>query len=318
MAPAAAPRLSILIGQFIRGEDIAAASFTALSDLDHGDGEQLLAAWPGIPLGVRLSLMVRAAELAEDNVDLDFTQLAMVGLRDESAEVRQQAAEALVEAPQRAVAARLLAVLREDPDPDVRAAAADSLRQFVILRECGQFDTYSGDEIVEALRRAYEEPGAPARLRAAALESLGARSLPWVGEFLAESYNDDAREVRLASVRAMGDSAEEQWLDYLFEQLHSDDAEFRYTAVLSCGMVASEDAIEPLTPLLADEDSEVVLAAIAALGEIGGDDALDVLREYAESAPPELADVVAAAIEMAAEFSAGRMEYDAGEDEFEE
>lgn len=316
MAPVAAGPLSTLIAQLVLGEHIAAASFTALSDLSREDAAELLAVWPRIPLEIRLSVLVRAAELAEDNVDLDFTQLSLVGLNDESAEVRQQAAESLYESPQRAVARRLLQVLREDADPDVRAAAALSLRQFVLMREFEKFDPALGDDVVAGLREAYEEPGAPPELRAAALESFGGRSLPWVADAIGESYNDDDRALRLAAVRAMGDSADDRWLEYLFEQLHSDDPEFRYAAVLSCGLIASEDAVEPLAPLLEDEDSEVVLAAISALGEVGGDDALAVLRDYAEQAPHELAPIVADAIQAAAEFASGNVED--SEDEFEE
>jgi HEAT repeat protein len=317
MAPVTAGPLSSLIAQLLLGEHLPAASLTGLSDLDKSDAAQLQAVWPEIPFEIRLDLLTRATELAEDNVELDFTQLLLVGLHDESAEVRQQAAKGLYEAPLRPVAARLLQVLRDDRDPDVRAAAATSLRQFVLLREFGQFEVTLGDDVVAGLREVFDDDEAQPPLRAAALESLGARSLPWVANLIAESYNDDERAIRLAAVRAMGDSADDRWLDYLFEQLHSDDPEFRYAAVLSCGLIAAEDSVEPLTALLNDEDSEVVLATIAALGEVGGDGALAVLRDYAETAPPEHAEVVAEAIQAAAEFASGD-EDDDTEDGFEE
>lgn len=315
MAPAAPRQLSGLLEQLSRGVETASASLAAFSDLSRDEGAQLREAWPSISPHLRLRLFEQTMVAAEENVDLDFTQLGLVGLDDDSAAVRGLAAQSLSEAPQRAVASRLLSVLTNDEDDEVRQAAADSLRQFVVLREFEQFDRQLGEAIIVALKATFEDTANDTSLRASALESLGACSLPWVAELVAEGYADDNREIRLAALVAMGDSTEERWLDYIVEQFYSDDPEFRFSAVLAAAQLGSEDAIEPLAALLTDADPEVVLVTIAAIGEIGGDEALEILLEYAENALPEVEEVLAEAMQSAAEFASGEGDDDEDEDE---
>ncbi|MEO6396879.1 MAG: HEAT repeat domain-containing protein [Tepidiformaceae bacterium] len=305
MAAAPQKQLPVIIESLVRGEEPPAASLAAFSDLGRTDVALVRDAWPAIPVETRQKLIERASDLSEDSVELDFTQLALVGLGDESAEVRRKAAASLWESPVREVAARLLKALGSDDDPDVRAAAATSLRQFVVLREFEQFDAELGDRVIAELHVLAEAADTPSPLRAAALESIGVRSLPMVSELIAARYNDEERGVRLASVVAMGDSADERWLDYLMEQLYSDDPEFRFAAVLSLGQIGSEETIEPLANLLADDDPEVVIAAIAALGEVGTPDAVVAINVFAAEAGPEYAEAIADALEVAAEFGSG-------------
>ena len=304
----------MIIESLVRGEDPPVASLAAFSDLGRVEVALVRSAWAAIPLESRQKIIERALDLAEDSVELDFTQVALVGLDDESPEVRSRAAASLWESPRREVASRLLETLDSDDDPGVRVAAATSLRQFVVLREFEQFDEDLGDRVTGALRAVAESSVSAPALRACALESLGVRSLPWVNALIVAGYNDDERSVRLASVVAMGDSADEQWLDYLIEQLYADDPEFRFAAVLSLGQVGSEEAVEPLATLLGDDDPEVVIAAVAALGEFGTPEAVDVINAFAVDAPPAFAEAIADALEVAAEFGAGPRQRDTGAD----
>ena len=318
MAAAPQKQLPVIIESLVRGEDPPVASLAAFSDLGRAEAALVRDAWPAIPLESRQKIIERALDLSEDSLELDFTQVALVGLGDESSEVRTRAAASLWESPLREVAARLLETLSDDDDPAVRAAAATSLRQFVVLREFEQFDEELGDRVTDALRAVEESMDSSAALRACALESLGVRSLPWVSALILAGYNDDERSVRLASVVAMGDSADEEWLDYLIEQLDSDDPEFRFASVLSLGQVGSEEAVEPLATLLGDEDPEVVVAAIAALGEVGTSEAVEAIKAFAADAPPEFAEAIGDALEVAAEFGAGPSRRETGEDDDEE
>ena len=318
MPAAPQKQLPVIIESLVRGEEPPVASLAAFSDLGRGEVALVRDAWPAIPLETRQKIIQSALDLTEDSVDLDFTQVALVGLEDESADLRARAATSLWESPLREVAVRLLQTLAEDDDADVRAAAATSLRQFVVLREFEQFDAELGDQVTDALRSVAESDRSPAALRAAAIESVGVRTLPWVADLVSSGYNDDDRAVRLASVVAMGDSADERWLDYLVEQLYSDDPEFRFAAVLSLGQVGSEETLEPLAALLADDDPEVVIAAIAALGEVGTAEAVDAINAFAEKAQPEYAEAISDALEVAAEFGSGPRDRDLDEDYDEE
>jgi len=307
--------LASFLDALISGHEPAATELAALSDLDRAEAGQVRQAWPAIPDGVRVAVLARAIALAEDNVDLAFAELGKIALDDTSPLVRAKAAEALWESAERPTAERLRKVLQEDADESVRQAAAASLRQFVVLRELDQFDQREGDAVVAALRSAVEDQTQATEVRAAALESLGARTLHWVEELIAEAYTADDRRMRIAAVHAMGNSADERWLDYLHEQFYSDDPEMRFEAVVAAGGVASEESVDSLIPLLDDDDSQVAIAAAEALGEIGVSRAVEVLKVFAERAPEGMEEAVAAAIETALELGVASAERDEQDDE---
>lgn len=297
--PAASPReLNTLLDRLIAGERPGSAELTLLSDLGRDDTEIVRGSWQRIPTASRASVLTRVSELAEDNIELDFESLGDIALDDEHPEVRALAADTLWESQDRHIAARLRERL-DDDDSEVRAAAARSLRQFVILREYEQVDATEGDAVVDALRARAEDPAEDEEVRASALESLGARSLPWVPGLIQEAFDGDERRMRLAAIHAMGDSADDRWLDYLYEQFYADDPEFRYESVVAAGAIGSEDALGPIADLLDDDDAEVVMAAVEALGEIGGDEAVEKLQDFSGRAPDFMADLVAVAIDAA-------------------
>jgi len=297
--PAASPReLNSLLDRLIAGERPGSSELTLLSDLGRDDTEIVRGSWQRIPTASRASVLTRVAELAEDNVELDFESLGDIALDDEHPEVRALAADTLWESQDRHIAAHLRDRL-DDDDSEVRAAAARSLRQFVILREYEQVDATEGDAVVDALRARAEDPAEDEEVRASALESLGARALPWVPGLIQEAFDGDERRMRLAAIHAMGDSADDRWLDYLYEQFYADDPEFRYESVVAAGAIGSEDALGPISDLLEDDDAEVVMAAVEALGEIGGAEAAEKLEDFSGHAPDFMADLVAVAIDAA-------------------
>ncbi|MCC6383324.1 MAG: HEAT repeat domain-containing protein [Dehalococcoidia bacterium] len=281
------------------GAEPAEADIRVLSDLDRAGADALRQAWPGLPLASRVALLGRLQRLAQDHVELDFTQVARIGLDDPSPEARRLAIAALWEDTGRPTAERLADLLVHDPDEAVRAASAAALRPFVLLREFEEFDAAQGDAVVEALRLAARNEREAIDVRANAVESLGARTLPWIGTVIADAYYDDDRRLRLAALHAMGESAQERWIEYLEDQLVSDDPQFRFEAVTACGIIGSEEAVEALAPLLDDEDAEVARAAVQALGEIGGEVSIRYLQAFARHAPAPFDGLVASALENA-------------------
>jgi HEAT repeat protein len=297
--PSSTGTLDDLVARLLTGERPAASDVARLSGLETPDFEALRGAWLAIAPGAREDLIARAIELAEDNVDLDFTRLARIALGDPLPAIRRKAVESFWESRDRAIARLIVQALRTDPDESVRAAAATALGPFVLLFELGQFDREEGEAVVEALRDHTGASEVSIDVRARAIESLGPRTLPWVDTLIADAYYDDDPRMRIAALRAMGGSAQERWLEFLEEQAISDDAEFRYEAAVAMGAIGSEDAVELLAGMLTDEDTEVVLAAVAALGEIGGEEAAAVLVRFIEQADPALADAAEAALDAA-------------------
>jgi HEAT repeat protein len=306
MAPTASDTLGALLRAVAAGDEPTWTQLTALSALGPEEAAELARAWPGLPAGTREELLVRTTELAEDDVVLDFVELGKVGLDDEDASVRLRAVESLWETEDRAVADRLVAILRGDVEVAVRTAAADCLNHFVMLRECEKFDAARGDAIVAALETCARDVAEPVEVRAGAIAALGPRNLRSVAEIVAEAYDDPDRRLHIAALRAMGDSGDGRWVDNLVQDFASADPEFRYEAVLAAGSIGSEETLGPLGELLEDEDSEVILSAIEALGETGGDEALSALLEFSKRSPGSFEEAVKSALAAASEPVAGR------------
>ena len=54
-------------------------------------------------------------------------------------------------------------------------------------------------------------------MRGRALESLGARSEPWVRDLIEEAYDSGDRRLQISAVHAMGTSADSQWLPSILD-----------------------------------------------------------------------------------------------------
>jgi HEAT repeat protein len=288
-----------LLDAMARGAQPSAVQLTLLSDLGSEDAAELAAAWLRIPGELREQVVERAAALAEDNVDLDFSALVNVALADPVAAVRRSAVEAAWESRSRQTARLLRNLLESDDDESVRAAAATAMQPYVLATELGEFDPAEGARVVETLKTAWGRSDESLDVRARALESLGALSAPWVTTLINDAYYDGDRRMRVAAVRAMGESASEAWLEYLEETAASDDPELRYETAVALATIGSEAATDVLADLLRDDDPEVVAAAVAGLGQVGGDDAVRHLLDLQPTAEGMLAEAIEEALEAA-------------------
>lgn len=300
MAPASR-NLTELIERLQGGAEPAPTEIALFSDLDRSEVPNVRSKWLEIPAATRQSLLDRANELAEENIELDFSQLALVAVKDPEAKVRAAGARGLWESESRSVGELLANLVANDPDGEVRAAAADSLSQFVVLAACDELPAADAERIVSALRGRAEDRAEERLVRAAALDALGPLGAEWLEPLITEAYESGDREMRLSALHAMADSCDERWLEYVHEQFYSDDASLRFSAVLATGEIASEDSIEPLAAMLDDEDPAVVLAAVDSLGNIGGEEAVQLLEALASRAPEEAAEVLEAALTTARE-----------------
>jgi HEAT repeat protein len=296
---ATSPSVDAVLRLLRDGQRPTAVQLTNLSGLSPADRAAVGDVLVTLPPDTRRSLLQRAVELAEDNVDLDFHGLAALLLDDEEAAIRQAAIEALWENRDRGIAGAISSLLRGDPDPAVRATAAAGLGPFVLDRELGTFHAPTGDHVVDALRAAIEDPLEEVSVRANALEAAAARSLPWVDGAIRDAFDHDDGRLRVGAVRAMGASAQERWIDYLEEVASADDPELRFEAANALGAIGSEDGIELLSDLLNDDDEEVVVAAVAALGAIGGEDAIEKLTTFRTRAGDGLLEAIDAALDQA-------------------
>ena len=114
----------------------------------------------------------KLVDLAKDSIEMDFNIFIRYLLEDEDASVRVNAIDGLWEDEDRTLIPPLVGFLRCDPDARVRAAAAQNLRRFVLLREYGRITDSDASLINDALLTTIRSANEPLELRACALESL--------------------------------------------------------------------------------------------------------------------------------------------------
>lgn len=264
---------------------IARRDLKLLSDLDQAQLAQFCAQWPAVP-GERRSEIVRTlAEMAEDNVDLDFRQVFRACLDDAEGGIRAQAIDGLWEDNRVQTLYRLVALLH-DPAGDVRAAAAVGLSRFAYQAEMGELNQAATEQVFQSLMAALLDPDQPMEVRRRALEALGYfGGSPDVQAEIGRAYAHEDQYMRESALVAMGRSMRATWFPYIERELRSISPALRYEAARAVGEIGAEaQALLPaLLPLVDDDDEEVSLAAIWSLGQVGGPNARRVLQRLARS-----------------------------------
>lgn len=269
-----------------------------LTDLGEEDFAHFKRVWPTVLEERRRVLARHMADIAEDDFLVDFTPVFMHLFTDEAAEVRQAALDGIWDSDDPRLVPPILAMLQNDPNMGVRAAAARSLAHFILLAEWGQFDPRQAESALAALLSEYEKPMAALEIRRAALEAMAAAPHPRITELISEAYEDGPYELQLSAIFAMGNNADERWLPILIEELGSPSPDFRAEAARAIGMIGSADAVDALEALIEDPEKEVGMAAIIALGQIGGDRALELLTQLADDPDyEEFHDIIDEALE---------------------
>ena len=271
------------------GRPVPYHDLAALSSASNDTAAALLGLWPRLEPARRREVLAAMQRLGDEDPTLDFDRAHLSALHDADAATRILAIRGLFEQEREDVMLLLTAILTDDPEATVRAEAAGVLGQFVVSMEFGMLTEDGAEHLAEALRNRVEDPTEEDEVRGRAVEALGASTEEWIAEMIADQYETGAPRMRLASIRAMGRNASDDWLPIVIYNFDDDDAETRAAAATAAGQLLLESAVEPLMALIEDEDEEVQIAAIQALGEIAGDAAESVLVQLL-SREPHIAD----------------------------
>ena len=253
----------------------SAQQLVNLSNLDREEARELAEAWPAIEAPKRLSLITNLIDLAEDNVELNFDAVFKTALRDAEADVRAAAVRGLYECEHNDLIPALTDMLRNDPDAVVRREGAIALGRFALAAEFGNLRADEGEAIKATLIESAEDLDEDDRVRARAIEALGAISGEDTENLIESIYHEeDSLWLKIGAADAMGRNANEVWLPLVLSEMESLAPEMRHAAAFAAGEIGDEKAIAPLKLLAReDPDREVQLVAIHALGEIGGAEA---------------------------------------------
>lgn len=278
---------------------VAAASLAGLSNLPPDEQSRFLGIFAALSVQRRRDIIDRLAGLAEDNVELDFSNVFIAALADDDVQVRADSIKALWEYEGNDLPARLIELIR-DAEALVRAEAALALGRLLLRAELQGQDDSATHEIADTLRAIVRDERELVEVRGRAVEALGARSEPWIHDMIEGAYDSGDRRLRISAVHAMGRNADPGWLPTIIDEMSSEDPELRFEAATAAGTLADETAVPHLLPVVDDDDAEVQEAAIEALGLIGGETARAALQAIAsETADERILDAVVDALAIA-------------------
>ncbi len=277
------------------------ADLMQLSGMARSEAAGVMSSWVGVSAARKSELIERMVEMAEENIELDFSGVLRACLRDAHAGVREKAALGLWDSDDRSIVRPLVELLGGDPSSSVRAAAATTLAKFAEMAGEGRMTKRDVQRIRGALLAVIEREDEEIETRRRAIESVAAFDSDRVRSIISQAYGDADVRLKQSAIYAMGRSSDERWLPTVLRETRSEDAAMRFEAATACGLLGDDDMTPHLINMLNDEDSQVQLAVVRALGVIGGDLARRALMQairLGDDAVEEAAEEALALIEF--------------------
>ncbi|MBN2387523.1 MAG: HEAT repeat domain-containing protein [Anaerolineales bacterium] len=252
------------------------------SDLAPAELEAVRKTWPQVSLWRKVALLEDLGILLDTDTLVSFEALAQALLGDPEAPVRRLAVCLLHECENHRLVPALLDLLAQDDDPDVRAAAATALGEFVFLGELEKIPTEIHHRLEDSLLAVVGD-GPSVLVRRRALEALGNSSRDEVPALIEAAYHEDDPLWKVSALYAMGRSGDERWSKQVLANLHNPREEIRLEAIEAAGELGLRSARTALFDLLADEEDPAARREIVwALSQIGGEGIRERLEELLE------------------------------------
>jgi HEAT repeat protein len=260
-------------------QEIPTDDLNLLSDLDVERLELFARAWHSFPAQRKQALIHKLGELADANIELSYTPINLIGLRDNDPEVRRISLRNLWEYDDPGLVPKLIQVLSEDSSPQVRATAAKALGNYMLLGAVRDLSPQLVEQIELCLIAGLENDDTT-EIRQNCLESLGYSSSESITAVIENAYSSTDEDLKLSAIVAMGRTVDSDWAPIIIEELNNHSPAIRAEAARSAGELEARETIEPLIDLLDDVDVVVRGNAVWALGQIGGDEAQAALENY--------------------------------------
>ena len=249
------------------------------SDLGPVELKTLLDVWPRVKPSRKLTLLEDLDALAETDTLVSFDDLARTLLTDPEPEVRTRAIRLLDEYEDPKVVPSYLDMLKNDPEINVRAEAANALHLFVDLGELEEIPENIYHQVEDALLASAASED-ESRVRRTALESLGYSSRPEVTTLIESAFHREDPAWQASSLVAMGRSADDHWDEEVIRSLVHVNDRIRKAAVQAAGELSLQSARPILLKMLGEEEDDSVLSSVIwSLSQIGGED----VRTYLEN-----------------------------------
>jgi hypothetical protein len=258
------------------------------SDLEGADLEALRAIWPQVSSQRRFSLVGDLEYLAESDTLVSFDNVARMALSDDNPRVRTVAIRLLWENKDPHLASLYIEMLHNDPDANVRAAAATALGSYVYLGEVEEITSELHHNVENHLIQVLSGQDQPL-VRRRALEALGFSGRKEVPALIREAYSSSDNDWIISALHAIGRSADTAWAPEVTRMLHHPMTSVQSEAIRAAGELGLESSRRTLIQLLDDElqDEEVRTAAIWSLSQIGGEEVRETLEMILEETEDE-------------------------------
>ncbi|MEO8294327.1 MAG: HEAT repeat domain-containing protein [Gemmatimonadota bacterium] len=219
-----------------------------------------------------------------------LTKFGLAGARELLAEqlahssplVRMTIISAIQQAGRRDLSNELIHSSLEDPDPEIRAAAFDALRNLGVK-----------DAVASALNGLGDENQ---HVRTSAMQLIGELGEAEVANMIRPRTADYEPMVRAAAARALGQIQAKDAQPELARLLRDPVPEVRAAAADGVADGGGSWAVPELLKLLVDADPAARRSAAHALGRVGGPSILPALTRAFQSGAPDLREVIAEAV----------------------
>jgi len=271
-----------------------------LSDLTAEELGAIEPVWMVLPAVVKHRVLRALNESSEAMFELNYREIALRCLSDESSLVRSTSIELLWMDESVDTMQKLLALAESDPDYSVRTGALESLGRFILLGEYGDIPAELAAEAQELARRMHTDLRQSVEIRRRALEAFANSSHPEVKALIRAAYADGNHELKLGALFAMGRTCSKEWRSLLMDELESADSECVYEAIRACGQIQLKESVQRIAEFTLGDDQDLQMMAIWSLGEIGGKRAFEILSSLEENADDdEIANALDEALDAA-------------------
>ena len=280
-----------------RANSIKHSDLAKLSGLSEDVFSPFRNTWASVSVEQRRIIVERMVNMAEGDIELDFTSILKHCLKDTDPKVRSMAVNGLWECDDRSIINPLITILIADTHKDVRASAATAIGKFCVLAQDGKLLTRDHNKIEQVLLNLLENNVEDPEVWRRALEAVAVFDTPKISDLIYQAYGSKLLNVRVSAVFAMGKTADRKWLSLLMEAAGDEEPAMRYEAAVSMGEIAEESSISYLSELINDDDSEIQLASIKALSSIGGSAAKSTLQKHLSANDESLLSAIKSAID---------------------
>jgi HEAT repeat protein len=255
-----------------------------LSDLTLEEFRMIEPVWRDLPAVIKHRVLRALDEASEAMFELNYREIALRCLSDESSLVRSTSIELLWIDESVETMRKLMELAKSDPDNSVRTGALESLGRFILLGEYGDIPADLAAQAQELTYRLHTDAAQSVEIRRRALEALANSSYSEVKHLIRAAYADGNHELKVGAIFAMGRTCNKMWRNLLMDELESVDNECLYEAIRACGQIQLRESVQRIGEFTISDDQEIQMMAIWSLGEIGGKRAYEILTNLEENA----------------------------------